>query len=237
MVRGITSSDLRHSIVTQAHCYVSDKYYSLKSIVHSIREQRSTDVRVGGIPYYFIERCILSCGTCTNLGPFWNEIVKVPLEKLQDALNNICAKRIDVCRVKSKRQTTSTLVTYYYCHRGGKQRIRRENEEMNYTRRERKSFKCDCEFLLKIIVSSMSTKSCVEVAKQAIAKIYVYSKHSGHNPGNDGDKYFLPVHPLVLSFATENLKIMVYPSIVVVASVKEAKTFKNMMTYFEQVTY
>ena len=91
---------------------------------------------------------------------------------------------------------------------------------MNYTRRERKSFKCNCEFLLKTIVSSMNIKSCVEVAKQAIAEIHMCSKHSGYNPGSDGDKYFLPVHPLVLSFATENLKWMVSPSIVAVASLK-----------------
>ena len=108
---------------------------------------------------------------------------------------------------------------------------------MNYTQWERKSFKCDCEFILKTIMSSMNTKSCVEVANQAIAEIHVHSKHSGHNPGSDGDKYFLPVHPLVFSFATKNLKNIVTPSTVVVASIKEAKKFENMVTYFEQITY
>ena len=83
----------------------------------------------------------------------------------------------------------------------------------------------------------MNTKSCVEVANQAIAEIHVHSKHSGHNPGSDGDKYFLPVHPLVFSFATKNLKNIVTPSTVVVASIKEAKKFENMVTYFEQITY
>ena len=39
MGRGITSSDLWHSIVKQAHCYVSGKHSSLKSTVHSIREK------------------------------------------------------------------------------------------------------------------------------------------------------------------------------------------------------
>ena len=70
-----------------------------------------------------------------------------------------------------------------------------------------------------------------------MAEIHVHSKHSGHNPGSEGDKYFLPVHPLVLSFATENLKMMVSPSTVAVASLKEAKKFENMVTYFEQVTF
>ena len=123
MGRGITSSDLWHSIVKQTHCYVSGKHSSLKSTVHSIREQWSTDVRVGGIPHSFIKRCIQSCATCSGLEPFWDEVVKVPLEQLQDTLNNICAKHIIVFRVKSKRQTRSSLVIYYYCHRGGKQRI------------------------------------------------------------------------------------------------------------------
>ena len=141
MGRGITSSDLWHSIVKQAHCYVSGKHSSLKSTVHFIREQWSTDVRVGGIPHSFIERCIQSCATCSGLGPFWDEVVKVPLEQLQDTLNNICAKHIVVLRVRSKRQTTSSIVTYYYCHRGGKQRIRKKKEEVNYTRQERKSYK------------------------------------------------------------------------------------------------
>ena len=176
MGRGITSNDLWYSIVKQAHCYVSGKHSSLKSTVYSIREQWSTDVRVDGIPYSFIERCIQSCESCSGLGPFWDEVVKVPLEKLQDTLNNICAKHTVVRRVKSKRQTTSTLVTYYNCHRGGKQRNRREKEEVNYTQRERESSKCDYESLLKTIVSSMNIKSCVEVAKQAIAEIHVHSK-------------------------------------------------------------
>ena len=78
--------------------------------------------------YYFIEICIQSCAICSSLGPFLDEIVKIPLEKLQDTLNNICAKHIVVHKIKSNRQTTSTLVTYYYCHRGGKQRIRRDQD-------------------------------------------------------------------------------------------------------------
>jgi hypothetical protein len=44
-------------------------------------------------------------------------------------------------------------------------------------------------------------------------------------------------YPLVLSFAIENLKMMVSPSTVAVASVQEAEKFKNMVTYFEQVTF
>ena len=83
----------------------------------------------------------------------------------------------------------------------------------------------------------MNTKSCVEVAKQAMAEIHVYSKHSGHNLESEGDKYFLTVHHLVLLFATENFKMMVSPSTVVVASLKEAKNFKNIVTLFEQVIF
>ena len=41
----------------------------------------------------------------------------------------------------------------------------------------------------------------------------------------------------MISFATENFKMMVSPSTIVVASLKEAKKFENMVTYFEQVLY
>ena len=92
-------------------------------------------------------------------------------------------------------------------------------------------------FFLKKIVSSINTKSCVEVTKQAMAEIHVHSKHSGHNPGSEGDRYFLPVHLLILSFTTDNLKMMVSYLIVAVASLKEAKKFENMVTYFKQVTF
>ena len=224
--RGITSSDLWHFIVKKPHCYVSGKYFSLKFTVQFIREQWSTDVRVSGIPFHFIKRCIQSCATCSGIGPFWDEVVKVPLEKLQDTLNNICAKHIVVRRIRSKRETTFTLVTYYYCHRGGKQKIRRDKEKMNSTRREKKSYKCDCEFLLKTMVPSMNTKSCIKITMQVTAEIHVHSKHSGHHPGSEGDKYFLPVHDLVLSFATENLKMIVSPSTVDVASLKKQRSLK-----------
>ena len=129
------------------------------------------------------------------------------------------------------------LVTYSYSHRGGKRRIWTEKEEVNSTQRKKKSYKCDCEFIFKTIIYSMNTKSYVKVAKQAMAKIHVHSKHSGYNPGSEVDKYFLPVHFLVLSFATKNLKMMVSHSTVAIASLKEAKKFENMVAYFEQVTF
>ena len=106
--------------------------------MHSIREQWFTNVRVDGIPYYFIEQCVQSYNTiCNALRPFWDEVVKVPLEKLQDTLNNICAKHIVIRRVKSKRQTTSTLVTDYYCHRGWESKnSKRERRNEFYPARE-----------------------------------------------------------------------------------------------------
>lgn len=97
---------------------------------------------------------------------------------------------------------------------------------MNSTRREKKSYKCDCEFLLKTMVPSMNTKSCIKITMQVTAEIHVHSKHSGHHPGSEGDKYFLPVHDLVLSFATKNLKMIVSPSTVDVASLKKQRSLK-----------
>ena len=72
----------------------------------------------------------------------------------------------------------------------------------------------------------MKTKSHVEVAKQAMPEIYVHSKHSNHNLGSESDKYFLRVQPFVFSFATENLKMMVFPSTVFVASLNKTKNLK-----------
>ena len=83
----------------------------------------------------------------------------------------------------------------------------------------------------------MNTKSFIEVAKQTMAEIHVNSEYSGHNQGSDSDKYFLAVYNLMLSFATENLKMMMSLSTVVVTSLKEAKKFENMVTYFEQIIF
>ena len=70
MGRGITSSDFWHSSVKQVHCYICSKHLFLKSTLQSIQEQWSTDVRMGGITYYFMERCIQLCATYSGVGSF-----------------------------------------------------------------------------------------------------------------------------------------------------------------------
>ena len=83
----------------------------------------------------------------------------------------------------------------------------------------------------------MNTKSFIEVAKQAMSEIHVNSEYSGHNPGSESDKYFLAVYHLMLSFAIENLKMMVSLSTIVATSLKETKKFENMVIYFEQIIF
>jgi hypothetical protein len=83
----------------------------------------------------------------------------------------------------------------------------------------------------------MNTKLCVEVANQAMAEIHAHFKHSGHNLGSEGDKNFSPIHLLVFSFATKNLKMIVSSSNIIVAPLKETIFFENMVTYFEQVIF
>jgi len=73
--------------------------------------------------------------------------------------------------------------------------------------------KCECEFQIKVMVP-LGEKKCSTQSTSMEAHIFVHSKHSGHHLGSESDKIFLPIHPLVLSFAKENLKHMISTSIV-----------------------
>jgi len=69
------------------------------------------------------------------------------------------------------------------------------------------------------------------------AIIFVHTKHSGHHPDIEVDKMFLLVHPLVIFFATENLKHMISTSTVVLAFVREGTKIQAMVEDLECATY
>ena len=78
---------------------------------------------------------------------------------------------------------------------------------------------------------STTSKSCME------AQIFIHSKHSGHNLGTEVDKMFLPVHLMVISFATENLKHMISTSTIALVFVREEMKMQAMVPDIEQTTY
>ena len=60
-----------------------------------------------------------------------------------------------------------------------------------------------------------------------MATISLHTKHSEHQPGTDIDKLFLPVHPIVVTLAMENLKRMLSTSTVALASKNEEKKHEH----------
>jgi len=132
-------------------------------------------------------------------------------------------------------------VIYYRCHRGGKKRSRKrrkgEDVSISTSRRERKSMKCDCEFQMKVMIPLEKEKCTKESNISREAVIFVHTTHSGHHPGTEVDKMFLPVHPLVISFAVENLKHMISTSTVALASVREETKVQAMVEELERATY
>ncbi len=70
-----------------------------------------------------------------------------------------------------------------------------------------------------------------------MATISLHTKHSGHQPGTDTDKLLLPVHPIVVSLAMENLKRMVSTSTVALASKNEERKIMSMVGGLERVTF
>jgi hypothetical protein len=78
-------------------------------------------------------------------------------------------------------------------------------------RRERRSRLCDCAFQVKTVEPKVRKKASEALNNKGQVTIFVYCKHIGHEPGSDADSFFLPVHPKVISWATENLKLYLGP--------------------------
>ena len=69
----------------------------------------------------------------------------------------------------------------------------------------------------------------IEGSTTGIATISLHTKHSGHQPGTDIDKLFLPLHQTVVSLAIENLNWMVFTSTVALASKNEETKIISMV--------
>ena len=97
--------------------------------------------------------------------------------------------------------------------------------------------KCQCEFRIKVVVPFGNKKCSTTLESCMEAQIFVHLKHIGHNPGTEVDKMFLPSHPMVISFATENLKHMISTSTVALVSVREEIKMQAMVPDIEQTIY
>jgi len=97
--------------------------------------------------------------------------------------------------------------------------------------------KCECEFQIKVMVPLGEGKCKTKSNMCTEAQIFVHSKHSEHHLGTENDKMFLPVHPLVISFATENLKRMISTSTVALVSNREEKKMQASIPEVERTTY
>ena len=77
----------------------------------------------------------------------------------------------------------------------------------------------------------------VDFTSKLQATIYVHTTHTGHQPCSDADSFFLPVHPYVLSWATENLKYMYSTAAVALASERDQELFRQNVGELERITY
>jgi hypothetical protein len=228
------------SLVSTLHVGPNGNHLPLHATVSAIRTKWIMDERVGGISASFIESCIKSCSTC-HKNEFWDEVHNIPCELVNDKLDEICKTHIVVRRFSQSHFTKRHKISYYQCHRGGKKRSRKRKKEGDVStpicRRERKSMKCECQFQIKVRVPLVDKKGSIEFENSMEANIYVHSKHNGHHPGTEGDKMFLPVHPLIISFAMENLKHMISTSTVSLVSIREEKKMQAMVPENERTTY
>lgn len=240
--RQIPPIEYWHSIVHRGHVDENGKHRSFSLTKDTIRTQWSTDLKVGGIHASFIQNCINSCEVCQEK-KIWDEVVIVPLEDLSVTLDSICTKHIVLRRRFKRRIWQNKTVTYYHCHRGGsKSRAHRKTidgkpkEEKN-SRRDRTSRLCNCEFQIKVVEPNQSKSSSSLSQGKLEGTIYVHSEHSGHTPGSDADSFFLPVHPLVIGWVMENLKLMLSPRALEAMSVDSQDAFSQSVPEVDRVTY
>jgi hypothetical protein len=231
-----------YSIVEHAHVDIGGKHVLLTPTINAIRTQWSTDIHVGGIHTSFIQNCLQFCQKCQG-SKWWDQILTIPHEDLNTTLDALCLQHI-VLRRRSKRiMFKRHIVTIYCCHRGGnKDRAHRkrfdvESMQDKNSRRERKSRLCNCCFQIKIVEPRTTHESKDELKDKTHVTIYVHTKHNGHQPGSDADSFFLPVHPYVISWATENLKYMYSTAAVAAASERDQELFRQSVGELEQRTH
>jgi hypothetical protein len=200
------------------------------------------DNRIGGIYTSYIENCFHSCNICKQ-AKLWNEVHRVLHQLLNATLDEICIKYVVLQTVfYSLFWWKSHIVPYYRCDRGGNKHCHHRKQtdvkplESKDTRQDRKSRLCNCSFQVKMI-EPIIDKNIDEGGKVREAVIFVHTKHTGHEPNSDKEKLLLPVHPVVLTMAKENLKKMISTSMVALASICDEEKFKARVRDLEHVMY
>jgi len=97
--------------------------------------------------------------------------------------------------------------------------------------------KYQCEFQMKVMVPPEKKKCAKESNMSTKAIIFLHTRHSRHHPGTEVNKMFLPVHPLVIFFAVENLKYMISTSTVALAFVREETKIQAIVEELKRATY
>jgi hypothetical protein len=201
----------------------------------------------GGLDINFVKQCIESCNSCSSHGTkckmqVWHEKHVCHINEVQSKLDDICKVHIVVRATRTKAVVGSNQVTYFKCHRGGKKRKKinpsgkKDAQCSTNARRERISRLCGCEFLIKTIVPlSCEKKKNGEFTLEAT--ILVHNVHTGHDTRSNNDKYFLPVHPMVVKRAMEDLKRLISTSAVAFASLKDEDKTRALVNDLERSIY
>ncbi|XP_024400655.1 uncharacterized protein [Physcomitrium patens] len=214
--------ELWSSIVENAHVDVTGKHLPLTPTLNAIHAKWSTDIRVGGIHASYVRNCLHTCCTCED-STFWNENLVVSLDAFGATLDEICINHKVLRRLRNTKRTKSHIVKYYRCHRGGnKTRPHRKGSfirvmENKNSQQDRKSRLCNCSSQLKTMEPIFYDNGGGSSNEKNIS-ISIHSRHTEHVPGSDSDLLFLPVHPVVLGMAEENLKRVISTSTVALAS-------------------
>jgi len=69
------------------------------------------------------------------------------------------------------------------------------------------------------------------------AIILVHNVHIGHDTRSNNDKYFLPVHPMVVKRAMEDLKRLINTYAVALASLKDEDKTRALLNDLERSIY
>jgi hypothetical protein len=152
----------------------------------------------------------------------------IPIEELDVTLDKLCESHLVLRRWVRTYQSKTHVVKYYCCHRGGrkktstKPKVKSCTSSITQERREMMFRLCNCSFQIRTM-EPLNKENQIEDSSVGMTTISLHTKHSGHQPGTDIDKLFLPVHRIVVTLAMENLKRMVSTSTVALAFKNEEK--------------
>ena len=196
---------------------------------------------MGGIQSSYVKKCLRSCATCDN-DKLWDEVHNIFHHLLNVTLDQICIKYMVLRKLRRNYKCKGQIVKYYHCHRSENKRhphrktsFSRPSQEKD-ANQDKKSRLCNCFFQIKTI-EAIRHDNCDSDLHRRHVTIFVHTQHTGHVPGSEADIIFLPMHPMVMAMAKENLKMMISTSTVALASNREVNNIKAIVTELERVTY